>query len=460
MKVLFIIPDGVGIRNYLYSDVITHLKDKAEIVFWSTLPKGAFAEVVALHQINIEIEPLTIPIEGIYTRLYREAASYARLIYNSKAVRNETIMTNWTKKGKSFKLRILYNFAERLGSAIAKSYEKILKIEEKSERGWSRTVVEGYKEQLRKVKPSTIFITHQRVAGLMPICIAAKELGIKVITVVYSWDNLPKARMAVRADKYIVWSDWMREEMETYYPHVSKSQVVVCGTPQFDFYYQKARVISRRQFANQHNLDENKKWICFSGSDKLTCPGDPDYLNDVIEAIKKMSLSEQPEIVFRRSPADFSERYNEVINKNRGLIKVIDPIWYSQGSNWTAFFSKIADVDMLVNLASHCHLVINAGSTMAHDFAIYDKPCLYISYDKPYIKDWSVNIFYKFQHFRTMMGLDAVGFVKNVDEWPDKIRQALSDSQSVGRDRKLWLQRIIQHPIENSSKLVADAILK
>ena len=41
-KVLFIIPDGVGIRNYLYSDIITNLKDKAEIVFWSSLPKEAF----------------------------------------------------------------------------------------------------------------------------------------------------------------------------------------------------------------------------------------------------------------------------------------------------------------------------------------------------------------------------------------------------------------------------------
>jgi hypothetical protein len=41
----------------------------------------------------------------------------------------------------------------------------------------------------------------------MPICIAAKELNIPVITAIYSWDNLPKARLAVQADKYIVWSD-------------------------------------------------------------------------------------------------------------------------------------------------------------------------------------------------------------------------------------------------------------
>ena len=44
-KILFIIPDGVGIRNYLYSDVLRHVKEEAEIVFWSPLLEQAFEEV-------------------------------------------------------------------------------------------------------------------------------------------------------------------------------------------------------------------------------------------------------------------------------------------------------------------------------------------------------------------------------------------------------------------------------
>lgn len=459
MKVLFIIPDGVGIRNYLYSDVITHLKEKADIAFWSPLAKEAFDEILSLHQIRAQIEKIDLPVETAYTRLFREAATYARLIYNADKVKNETILTNWVKKNKSFKLKLLYTIAEMLGSKASKNYDSILRLEAKSEQHWPKHIIEKYKEKLQTLNPTTIFITHQRVSGIMPICIAAKELGIKVVTAIYSWDNVPKARLAVKADKYIVWSGWMQDEMQTYYPHIDKEQIRICGTPQFDFYFQENRRISRTEFAKRYNLDENKKWICFSGNDKMTCPYDAEYLDDVISGVKIIPLAERPEIIFRRSPADFSNRYDAVINAHKGVVKSIDPIWHNKGNNWGSFFSKVADVDMLVNITCHCDLVINLGSTMAHDFAIYNKPCLYIKYDQPNAKDWSVKTVYQFQHFKTMEHLDAVGFVYHANEWASKITLALQQPNLVGPDRKRWLERIIQHPIENSSKLVAEEIL-
>lgn len=91
MKVIFIIPDGVGIRNYLYSDVIKHLKEKAEIVFWSPLPKEAFTEVIDLHEVEIRIDSLKLPVENILTRFFREAATYARLVYDAGKVDNKAI---------------------------------------------------------------------------------------------------------------------------------------------------------------------------------------------------------------------------------------------------------------------------------------------------------------------------------------------------------------------------------
>jgi hypothetical protein len=461
MNILFIIPDGVGIRNYLYSDLITHLKEKARLAFWSPLPKEAFDKVLSIHNIKVDYEQISLLREPFIARLFREAATYARLHYNAKKVNNETILKNWNKINPSLRLRFLYSLAEKLGGKSSRNYDEILKLEKLGENGWSRKIIDSYKQKLTLLKPSVIFITHQRVAGLMPICIAAQELGIKVISAIYSWDNLPKARLAVKADQYIVWSERMQLEMENFYPHLKKNQIKVCGTPQFDFYFQKQRLVNRIDFAKKYDLDESKQWICFSGNDTLTCPYDAEYLADVVEGLKQIPITDRPQLIFRRSPADFSDRYDGVINSNRDLIKVLDPIWFNnKGNNWGANFAKPEDVDLLVNLAHHCGLVINIGSTMAHDFAIYNKPCIYIRFDQPNAQNWSVHVTYRFEHFKSMDGINAVGFITQKEDFASKILTALKNPDEVGPDRKVWLQRIIQHPIENSSKLIANVILE
>jgi len=459
-KVLFIIPDGVGIRNYLYSDVIKNLKDQAEIVFWSTLPQEAFDETFALHQVEIEYKRIVLPNENAITRLFRESATYARLVHNAKIQHNETILSNWNKSGKGIKLQILYTIAEKIGNWASKDYQRILNLEKKSRDFWDRKIIEETKSTLLELQPTSIFITHQRVASLMPICIAAKELGIKVNTAIYSWDNLPKARMAVLADNYFVWSKYMKNEMQEYYPEVKEENVIVTGTPQFEFYLDNNRILSRDDFAKRYNLDENKKWICFSGDDVLTSPFDAGYLNDVAEAIDQIPESERPQLIFRRCPVDFSNRYNIVLEKFKNSITIIDPMWVSSATNWGSVFPKVADVDLLVTICFHCDMVINLGSTMALDFSIFNKPCFYLNYDPVQASTWTVRKIYEFQHFRSMNGFEAVGWLNSKNEITEKIKKALEYPITIGKDKRPWVEKIVNHPLENSSKLIAEKILQ
>lgn len=458
-KVLFLIPDGVGIRNYLYSNVIAYLKHNSEIAFWSTLPEEAFQETLELHQITVDYKSIKLHAEGFVTRLWKESSVYARLKYNSKKVNNPTILTNWRKNNKNFKLRQLYNLAEIIGKWASRDYSRILSLEEKSRKRWSRDLIEHYKKELILSKISSVFVTHQRVANLMPICIAAKELGIKVTTAIYSWDNLPKARLAVLADQYLVWSDYMKEEIGIYYPEIESNKVIVSGTPQFEFYTEKERLMSRSLFALKYNLDENKKWLCFSGDDKTTSPYDQLYLKDVAESVFNIDESRRPQIIFRRSPADNSDRYNIVLKQFADLIISIDPLWHTKGDNWGAFFPALEDVDLLVNLAYHCEVAINVGSTMAHDFSTFDKPCFYINYDQKQSQNWSVDTIYRFQHFRSMTGLKAVHFVNNSKEWFNQINNVVCKIEEIAPEKRLWREKVILHPLDKSSKIIAEQLL-
>jgi len=454
--ILFLVPDGVGIKNYLFSDIITNLKNDAKITIWSTLPIEAFEDVKRNHNIEFDYKQIQLSPENSLTRLYREASTYARLIYNSELQNNPTILSNWRRSSYSLKVKLLYSCAELLGRHLSKKYSRILNFEKKSINKIPQKSIDKYFKDLEVIQPSSIFITHQRVAGLMPICLAANRLKIKTSTAIYSWDNLPKARLCVKVDYYLVWSSWMQQEMKDYYPEIEESKVLCVGTPQFEFYSQDDMLVDRQIFASAHGLDSNKKWICYSGDDITTSPHDPVFLRDVAKAISNI---DEVQIIFRRCPVDFSNRYDDVLEEYNQLIIPIDPIWNNKSANWVGYFSTYEDISLQVNLANHCNSVINLGSTMAHDFATQNKPCLYLKYDPVKDIDISINSIYSFQHFRSMTGLEAVLWINSKEEILEKVQQSLKSPNSVAVDRQKWLEKIVLHPLNKNSLNIAKAIL-
>jgi hypothetical protein len=455
--ILFIVPDGVGIKNYLYSNILTYLKeDNIQIVIWSPLPKQVFEEIERLHGISIKYKYIKLLPEPFLTRLYREATTYARLKFNAKLKNNETILFNWPKPKGFSKRSYMQRVAQLLGDYLAKDYQRILTYEARSKRHWKTSFIDQYRYDLEDLNPQSIFITHQRVASLMPLSLAAKQLGITVNTVIFSWDNLPKARLCVEADNYLVWGHWMQQEMVDYYPEISKTKVKLVGTPQFEFYLDETKASTRDAFAEQHNLDVNKTWICFSGDDERTSPYDPQYLNDLAEAL---CLRTDIQIIFRRCPVDFSERYDYVLDRFDALLKSINPIWNTIEGSWGMSYPDYNDVSLQINLAKHCNLVVNLGSTMAFDFSIFNKPCVYINYDVVASDHWSVKTIYQFQHFRSMKDLQGVVWLNSKDDINKIITKILNESVKTAKDKGKWRDHVVLSPLNESSKRIAKHLL-
>ena len=280
------------------------------------------------------------------------------------------------------------------------------------------------KSILKKLQPNIVFCSHQRALNAATIFAAASDLGIKTATVIYSWDNLPKARMALKADNYFVWSEYMKQELNLYYPEIDLSTINITGTPQFEFYKDAGNIINKEVFYQQYGLDPNKKIICYSGDDTKTSPDDPKYLKDIAEEITKANLQHEYQILLRRCPVDFSGRFDEVVNQYKDLIKKAPPLWYfSTSKEWSSVYPSFDDVKLLVSTAFYSDVVVNVGSTMAFDFGMFNKPCVFINYDQQNktVKDWSVNTIYNYQHFRSMPNTDAVIWLNNKEEIVDKI---------------------------------------
>ncbi|HSF54571.1 MAG TPA: hypothetical protein VLA71_12505, partial [Algoriphagus sp.] len=168
---------------------------------------------------------------------------------------------------------------------------------------------------------------------------------------------------------------------------------------------------------------------------------------------------EDIQILFRPVPIEGHQRYLEVLEKYSNIV-LMPPKW-KHGKVWNTFFPYYEDIAVLVNLARHCSTVINVGSTMALDFAQFDKPGLYVNYNVVPTHPWSIKRTYQFQHFRTMDGLDPVGWINSPEEIESKILQAIENPGIVGPDRKKWKEKIVYEEQDVlASKKIADWLLQ
>ncbi|MFT3795430.1 hypothetical protein [Flavobacterium sp.] len=440
-KLLLLFPDGVGIRNYLYSRVFDDAD--AELVLMHNFSPDT---ITYLRQLKDFSQEVSIPdyTESAKERFLRELICLCRLRYNARMAQNPEILYNWNTKHKGFSKRLFYKAIERL-APFYRSYDSILKLETAYQKALRKNPFYAQaKILLEQIKPDRVFCLHQRGLKMPTIFAAAQDLGIPSATVIYSWDNLPKARMALLADRYLVWSTHMKNEIQTFYPEIPENQVQVTGTPQFEFYQYPEYVMDRNEFFAQYQLDPDKKIICFSGDDETTSPDDAKYLEDLAEAVADSELKQQYQILVRRCPVDFSGRYQSIIEKHGDLLKEAPPLWnFGRSAGWSEVYPLYEDVRLLVSTVYYCDMVVNLGSTMAFDFSMFDKPCLFLNYNQPNRKDpnWSVEKVYRFQHFRTMPD-QAVFWLNGKEEIVQQIRTAAA--KGMDPDMKRWSQVILE----------------
>ena len=454
-KICFVIPDGTGIRNYLYSELVKHLhQKKCEIILLHSVSNKAINEINKVHKTKFTSFKIPYYRETIFQKFLRESICYARLINNTKITGNVTILTNWRPNKSKFSKKIFYSIVELIGKFISKKYKRILKFEDKYNSLLSKKC-EVQKILLKSINPDVVFSTHQRAINAAPLIAAAKQLHISTVGAIFSWDNLPKARLSVQTDKYVVWSKYMKRELNVYYPEIKNENIVITGTPQFEFYYNKNNIIDKEIFYKNYGLDVSKPILCFSGDDTLTSPFDPFYLEDIAKTILNKKVDVQ--ILLRRAPVDVSGRFKNVISKYHDIIKEAAPLWNfdEENINWQIIYPTYNDLKLLVSTAYYCDAVINVGSTMAHDFTMFNKPAIYINYNAVNSGTWNVETIYKFQHFKSMENLNPVAWLNSKKEIEMKLDTVFNKPKV---DNGVWLNRIAEHR-KDASLNIANTLI-
>jgi len=298
------------------------------------------------------------------------------------------------------------------------------------------------KKQLQNHRQDLIFCTTQRATQAIATVLAANDLVIKTASWIYGWDDLPKGMTATTTDYYFVSSELMKEQLLAYYPNAWTEQISVIATPQFEPHYDASLLLSRKQFADNHGLQEQTKYVCFSGDATTSPPPDHYYLENTAQAVRRLN-EEGPNvaIIYHKVSVDTTGRYDAIRIKYKDVITVIDPLWKPTGAQWNQVTPTKEDFALLANICHHCELVVNICSSMVFDFSIDHKPTMYPNYEQPQLKNGIRDIGqnYSYVHFHSMPDYDtSVIWAMRKEEIHEGIKGVLYGSLNTLPVTKKW----------------------
>ncbi len=458
MKTLLVVPDGVAVRNFLCTAFLDEMLARGAVTIWHALPEPCLAPYRARYGDRVSWARLPRYREGPLARLLRLAKVDAHLAWRSEADAGDVVRKFFVRPT-HWRARLMRAASMALGR-LAGSARGVVALHRVH--AWAVRTTPGlgvFRRALRDENPSVVFCAHQRASRAVPVLVAARQLGLPTATFVYSWDNLPKGRMAVHADHFLVWSDFMAEELARYHPEVSASAIHVVGTPQFEAYFEPAVRQPREVFCREVGLDPARPAICFSGCDVTSAAHDPAYLADLARGLRTVPEASRPQVLFRRSPADMSGRYQAALEAFPEIV-VCEPRWYVDADDdWRQTVGTREDMGLLVNIVAHCDAVVSVGSTMGMDFALFDKPAIFVAYDPPGARGaTTIEDSYNLPHFRSVRALDPVHWARDGTSLASVTMEAMANPDARADARRAWLMQQIAHPVEGASRRCAEAL--
>ena len=447
-KIISIFVGYQSFENHYASDFF-ETPENIDMLVWHNVKSSA------LGKLPKDIQTQQLP-EFDYkgkTDFLRYLKAKSTLRYNDKTQATKKHLLYRVAPGKSnFKKKLKFG----LISVLSRCYASKKGIQKLEDNFFNQTRTSTYYNQclayLKANTPDMIYCSHQVSSLSLAPVLAARDLGIPVVSFIHSWDNLPKGNKMLKADYYLVWSDYMKEEMTAYYPdEVKENNIKVTGTPQFVCYTKPEYLIEKELFYKAYNLPINKKLLCFSGNFTSIGMDDPLYLKDLAEAVKahNQTSSEQYHVILRANPADYNQGFIPILAEYKDVITEVIPTWNHEEFPLPDTYRLNSNLGVLYSTLYYSSAIFNIGSTMALDAILLGKPAFYCHYKQTNgHKDFNIDRLYQFVHFKTFNKHPKAIHLLQKPEALARILQDFDTLEQQNRDeRAAWAKSIAKHPL-------------
>jgi hypothetical protein len=287
------------------------------------------------------------------------------------------------------------------------------------------------REQLTRMAPTMIWSTFCVAPLEYPYYLAARDLGIPIVTSILSFDNLTSRSVIPPYDHYFVWHEGMRDQLLRLYPDTPRDHVTVTGTPQFDFHRDPAYHRARNETLAALGLPAGARYVLYAASFVALAPDEPELVRRLAELMHRVPALRDLWLVVRIHPLETRERWRPVTDVFPNV--VVQTAWETppDRDGWT--LSTPGDQARLVSALAHAEMCVNVASTMTLDAALLDRPVIGIDFStEPDAPRGIMYEEYAVEHYRPLVERGGLRVAQSWNELASLMESAVADP---GRDR-------------------------
>lgn len=282
MRILFLLGASRRVRNFHHT--ILHLADRGHSIrVAGRLRKGVFElpKTIAHERVSGRVNPTerTDEWRGLVD-LLRGARDYVRYFDPRYAQATRLVRRAYEIGPTEFVL-----FCER-HPWIKRHWRLAARM-----LAWCETVVPsdpGFEAFLEEERPDVVVVTPLVTfeSYQTDYVKAAHRLGIPIVFVPFSWDNLTnKGLMRIHPDRVLVWNDVQRDEAVELHG-CPPERVRVTGAARFDDFFAFSPSTTRDEFFARHGLDSSRPMVLYLGSSQLAGPNEMELVRRWAESIR------------------------------------------------------------------------------------------------------------------------------------------------------------------------------
>ena len=285
----------------------------------------------------------------------------------------------------------------------------------------------------------------------------AKKVGVPTLGMLRGWDNMSsKAFLLAHPDMLLVQNPLMRDEAINW-NDVSREKVRVIGFPYFDHYFDSQWRMTRDEVARSIGADPRKKWIAYFAGGMMTGflydKKTHDHLLMLKDALERGEFGEA-EVMVSVHPSNRAEWTGDDLGEKIKILRLV--------KNWT-FTHDSAKI--IMNFIRECELVIDLGSSLALEAAIFDKPIIFAGFngyqDEKLPSHRKLSTIYDYTvHMQYLIRTGGVWVVETEEELIRAVKTYLANP-SLHREGRSRIVKEVVGPLDGKAGQRAfDALIK
>ena len=456
-RIVLIISRGEAVRNFLYSDTLSHLAEHAHVTLLSVVDDEKFNarfrpfvnEIVPLHEFRerkFVVRLRSLIHDAHFRWLWSEVAKNVFEAADARVSGGLQGVKHGIRKAIVGELasRPLLDALTRLDQYLSCRFSP----------------TDEFEKLFRRLRPNLVFnCSHiHGPAGELPAKIAHR-MGIPTAGFIFSWDNLTsRSRIFVPYDYYLVWHESMKRQLITLYDRIAPSNVIVTGTPQFDFHFKQEFLLSREDLCARIGLDPARPFILYTTGIDRHFPEEHRHVQAVVDILRDLPLTPKPQLVVRTYVKGTGAEMKEMAAHPPQDVFFPAVQWEEK---W--FTPMESDLSIYSSLIHHAAMSINAASTVTLEFLMLDKPVMNIGFDPP--GSWPPNYLrwerhMRFDHFRPVAESGAVMVACSLEDMRSMLERGLRNPGEQSAARNSLMREMFGDMLDgNAGKRVAGTLL-